>query len=177
MGRKFTSIAALTALLAAFAAAPSHAETGLYIGGSLGNAKVGYEDTDTNVDIDGTDLGYKIYGGFQFTMLAVEAGMVDFGKIEDGDVSTEVSGFSAFGKLSMGLGPVEVFGKLGGFAWESDYSAAVDTFEDSGFDPALGFGAAFNFGNIGVRGEYEFFDIGDYDKVSMFSVGATFWLL
>lgn len=177
MGRKSTLNAAAALLATLCFSAPSFAETGLYLGGSMGNAKVGYEDTDTDVDFEGDDLGYKFFGGFQFTTLAVEAAYVNFGEIEDSGLSTEVSGFSAFGKLSMGIGPVEVFGKLGGFAWESDYSDAVDAFDDSGFDPALGFGAAFNFGGFGVRGEYEFFDIGDFDKVSMFSVGATFWLL
>lgn len=158
--------------------AQTYAESGVYLGASLGHAKVGVEPTDNRtLDVDDNDIGYKLYGGFKFTLAAVEAGYVDFGKIEDASGSVEVSGFNAFGVLSMGLGPVDVFGKLGGFVWQSDYAELETTYDDDGFDPAFGLGAAFNLGGMGVRAEYEYFDIGDFDQVSMLSVGATFWML
>lgn len=168
-----------SALAAACAlSADSYAQSGLYLGGSVGNARVGFEPTEnTNIDINDNDIGYKLFGGFKFTLAAVEAGYVNFGKIEDASGSVEISGFNAFGVLSMGLGPVNVFGKVGGFVWESDYQLVQTTYDNDGFDPAFGVGAAFNLGGLGVRAEYEYFDIGDFDKVSMLSVGATLWML
>lgn len=154
-----------------------HAESGVYLGGSVGHASVGRQDANLNVDINDDDIGYKLYGGFKFTLLAVEAGYVDFGNIGGNESNVEISGFNAFGVLSMGLGPVEVFGKAGGFVWESDFSTAQQSLDDNGFDPAIGLGAAFNLGGMSVRAEYEYFDIDEFDKVSMVSVGATFWLL
>lgn len=158
--------------------AQSYAESGLYLGGSFGHAKVGFEPTENRtIDINDNDIGYKLFGGFKFTLAAVEAGYVNFGRIEDASGNVEISGFDAFGVLSMGIGPVNVFGKVGGFIWETDYELLETRYNDDGFDPAYGVGASFNLGGLGVRAEYEYFDIGDFDQVSMLSVGATFWLL
>lgn len=158
--------------------AQSYAASGLYLGGSVGNAKVGYEPTENReVDIRDNDIGYKLFGGFKFTLAAVEVGYVDFGKIEGAEGDVEISGFNGFGVLSMGLGPAEVFGKVGGFVWESDYRAVQTHYDNSGFDPAFGIGASFGLGGIDVRAEYEYFDIGEFDEVSMLSVGARFWML
>lgn len=155
----------------------AHAENGLYLGASLGNAKVGTKDTNETLHLSGDDAGYKLFAGFKFTLLAVEAGYVDFGVIEQNNSSIDVTGFNAFGKLSFGLGPVELFGKAGGFAWESNYKDAQDQFENDGFDPVIGFGAAFNLGGVGVRAEYEYYDIKEFDEVSMISIGVICWIL
>lgn len=172
-------------LLGSIIALPTHAESGLYLGASVGNAKVGGpKDLEFEVEnedlrnLDDSDVGWKIFGGLKFTVLAVEAGYVDFGVIEEGDASVEIGGFNAFGILSMGLGPVEIFGKAGGFVWESDYrdySDAAQRYKDDGFDPVVGLGAAVTLGGIGIRAEYEYYDISEFDEVSMLSLGATFW--
>ncbi len=167
----------LAGILILCAGTTGHAESGLYLGGSFGNAKVGLESPNSDIDVEDDDIGYKLFGGFKFTLLAAEAGYVDFGKVEDSGFSGEISGFNAFGVLSMGLGPVEVFGKLGGFVWESDFENAQQRYKDDGFDPAVGVGAGITLGNFGVRGEYEYYDIDGFDEVSMLSLGATFWLL
>lgn len=171
-------------LLASFLSLPGQAESGLYLGGSLGNAKVGgpqgmeYQvDNEALRNFDDSDIGYKIYGGLKFTLLAVEAGYVDFGVIENGDTQVEIDGFNAFGILSMGLGPVEVFGKAGAFVWQSDMRYVEQQYKEDGFDPVVGVGAAVNLGGVGIRAEYEYYDVSDFDKVSMLSLGATFWFL
>lgn len=153
------------------------AESGPYVGASLGNAKAGIKDPTDDVEYEETDYGYKLFAGYKFLLLSVEAGYMDFGEIEDSGRTAEITGFSAFGRLSMGLGPAELYVKAGGFAWDNDISAATETFEDDGFDPAAGIGAEFTFGGLGVRAEYEYFDLGgDFEgDVSMMSVGATYW--
>ena len=175
------SKAVLPIVLLSALAANASAESGWYLGASVGNAELGFQDPDTgSIDIDDSDTGFKIYTGVKLTLLAVEAGYVDFGSVDGDYANVDLSGFDAFGVLSMGLGPVEVFGKLGGFVWDAEGSASLgnveQTYKENGFDPAIGIGAAFNLGGMGVRAEYEYFDIGDFDKVSMLSVGATFWM-
>lgn len=169
----------LPALLLSALAHTASAESGWYLGASVGNSDLGFQDTDiSSIDIDDNDIGYKLFTGLKFTVFALEAGYVDFGSVGSIDKATaDLSGFSGFGKLSMGLGPVEVFGKVGGFVWDADIDSVEATYKEDGVDPAIGVGAAFNLGGIGIRAEYEYFDIGDFDKVSMLSVGATFWLL
>jgi len=168
-------------VLATLSSSLSFAESGFYLGGSIGNASVGLEEPDPNnlsIDLDGDDFGYKIYGGFQFTALAVEGGYVDFGTIEgSSDNSIGVTGLNVFGKLSMGLGPIEVFAKAGGFVWESDYEQASAAFKEDGFDPAMGLGASFTWSDVSFRAEYEQYFIDDFDEVSMFSAGVTLWFL
>lgn len=171
----FKTLTKALALALPLWATTGYAESGLYLGGSFGNAKIGYNPSD-DIDVKDSDTGYKLFGGFKFTLLAAEAGYVDFGKIEESGYSSEVSGFNAFGVLSMGIGPVNVFGKLGGFVWEADFEAAQQRYKDDGFDPAAGIGVGLTLGSFGLRGEYEYYDIGDFDEVSMLSLGATFWL-
>lgn len=175
-------ISAGATLLLSLLSLPGHTKSGLYLGGSLGNAKVGgpegMEYTVDNEDLrnfDDSDIGYKVYGGLKFTLLAVEAGYVNFGAIENGDAQIEIDGFNAFGILSMGLGPVEIFGKAGAFVWQSDVSLLEEQFDEDGFDPVVGVGAAVNLGGVGVRAEYEYYKVSDFDEVSMLSLGATFW--
>ena len=156
-------------------AAAGYAQSGLYIGGSFGNASVGFNPSN-DINVKDDDVGYKLYGGLKFTLLAAEVGDVDFGTVEGSGYSGELSGFNAFGMLSMGVGPVSLFGKLGGFVWESDFNDAQSRYKDDGFDPAVGVGAAFTLGSLGVRAEYEYYDIDEFDKVSMFSLGATYWI-
>ena len=64
----------------------------------------------------------------------------------------------------------------GGFVWESDFGDAQQRYEDDGFDPVAGVGIGLRLGNLGVRGEYEYYDIDGFDEVAMLSLGATFWL-
>lgn len=170
----------LLALVTATAfGASSQSYAGPYVGASVGNAQIGLQDPDIqglNIDIRDNDIGYKIYGGFDFILGGVEAGYIDFGSIGNDGSNIELKGFDAFGVLSMGIGPVEVFGKIGGFVWETNIHNVRGSYEESGFDPAFGAGASFSLGGLGVRAEYEYFNITDFDRVSMLSVGATFSL-
>lgn len=175
MRNPLTIIGKAMALALPLCAAAAHAESGIYLGGSFGNATVGYNPSN-NIDVKDDDVGYKLFGGIKFTLLAAEVGYVDFGTVEKSGFSGELSGFNAFGVLSMGLGPVDVFGKLGGFVWESDFEMAQERYEDDGFDPVVGVGAGLTFGGLGVRAEYEYYDIDNFDEVSMFSLGATYWI-
>ena len=72
----------------------------------------------------------------------------------------------------------DIFAKLGLISWDADIRAAFDDLEehdsDSGTDATWGVGVALRLGSFAVRAEAERFEIGDADKVYMFSVGGTF---
>lgn len=167
-----------------FLSTASYAESGLYLGGSIGSTKIGVEpvdDFDPDFSLSDNDQGYKLFAGLKFSILAVEAGYVDFGKIDisgsDHVCSAGVSGFNAFGVLALGAGPVDLFAKAGGFVWEADYEGIEAKLNDDGFDPVVGVGASFSFGSLGIRAEYEYYDIEGFDDLSMVSVGLSYFFL
>ena len=170
--------AALIAGTLAFSSAVS-ADT--YLGVSAGQSKIEYGAPDTSndfdpkaIDLDDSDTAFKIFGGYKFTIAAAELAYVDFGRIEGNNGTySEVSGFSGFGMLHMGLGPASLFGKVGGFMWESD--ASVEQLEDDGYDLAYGLGVMVGLLGIDARMEYEYFNVGGkLDDVSMISVGVSY---
>jgi outer membrane immunogenic protein len=186
-----TGVMILVAAALMLFSAQSKADTGLYIGGSIGQAGIELSDGDpvlpTSLDED--DLGYKLFAGYnwQFTILSlgVEAGYVNFGK-PSGDVpgigvlEVETTGLNAFGILGVQLGPIGVFGKYGVMSWDAD--ATIDGIGDpggsiDGSEPMYGIGAKIDIGSLGVRLEYEAIDL-DADGVSesdvnMISLGLT----
>ena len=136
---------------------------------------------DREDDFDESDLGYKVFGGLKLGLLGVEAGYVNFGNPDGsndigGDVDVELDGFDLFGVLTLGIGPVDVFGKLGGFLWNSDFSGrTLKEDSDDGFDVAGGLGASVNFGHFGIRLEVEYFDVGgQMDGATLLSTGVVY---
>ena len=45
---------------------------------------------------------------------------------------------------------------------------------DSGWDLAYGVGAQYRFDKAGIRAEYERYDVSNYDKVDLISLGFTY---
>jgi len=168
-----TLTAATLGALAMLATTSASADTGFYLGGSLGNASYDGTAPDTVFSIDDNDTAYKLYGGFRvLSLLAIEGGYVNFGKMSGAAGSLELDGWDIFGVANLPLGPVNVFAKLGGIAWQSDFSGLTSA-DTSDFDLAYGLGAAFRLGSFGVRAEYELFDTGN-DYTNMLSVGAEY---
>ena len=164
----------------------SHADdSGFYLGGSLGQAgiEVDFAGVPGVPAFDENDTAYKIFAGYNFTLLpvinlGVEGGYVDFGgpKI---DIVEPDFGIDA----SVGVdGPLGVFGKLGYIFWDAEASltdrnnpANNLSDDDSGSDLAYGVGARLNLGSLEVRGEYEYFDIEDAESVGMWSIGLAYY--
>lgn len=173
-------IAGAGTLMAAVMCAPA-ALADTYLGLSAGQSQIEYGSPDTStdfdpkaIDLDDGDTAFKVFGGYKFTIAAAELAYVDFGRIEGNNGTySEVSGFSGFGMLHMGLGPASVFGKVGGFMWES--TASVEQLEDDGYDLAYGLGVMVGLLGIDARMEYEYFNVGGkLDDVSMVSVGVSY---
>ena len=151
------------------------ADNGFYIGGSLGNASIEENVPKENIDVNSSDTGYKVFGGFKFTILAIEAGYVDFGGPTQNGSKVELNGFDAFGLVNMGIGPLDLFGKVGVFAWNSDTFVQDGKLSKDGTDPVYGVGAGLSLGPVSVRAEYEYFNMSDFENVTMLSLGVVYF--
>lgn len=155
-------------------------ESGLYIGGSVGQTSVEADfGDDTSFKLDDDDNGYKIFFGYNFGVLplldlGVEADYREYGKFGGDFVSTEVVSSELFGIVGLTFGPFGLFGKVG--YSDIDLDSIVDdiNFDDSESATAYGAGAKFSFGSFGVRAEYEVLDLDAIDDLNMISVGATY---
>lgn len=186
--RSAKSIATTVLVLSGLVAASQTPAQGFYLGGSVGQSD--FDDSNavpdliTSGTVDGTDTGYKIFGGYQFNQnFGVELAYVDLGKatysgtffgapVTGGTVKTSGFNISAVGTLPLGSS-FALFGKVGAFAWEAkanDTTGGVSfSGKEDGTDLSYGLGASYNFTkNVGVRAEWERFKaVGDIDLLSV----------
>jgi hypothetical protein len=167
-----------TALLLASTASMA-ADNGIYLGASLGQANTEL-DRDTGLDLDGDDTGFKIIAGIRpLDWFGIEASYVNFGEVESGPLSVESDGITGFGVFFLPVGPVDVFAKGGVISFNTDINRQnVGTvFRDDGTDLAYGVGVQFRLLSLGVRAEYEMFDIDNVKDANMLSIGVTYTFL
>lgn len=162
-------------------------ESGLYLGGSIGQATVknkGQTPNNDDFEFSENDAGYKIFLGYNFGIiplidLAIEGSYVDFGKpsgtlVNGTNVEVDLVGWDAFGLAALTFGPFSLFGKVGVLSWDSDTSFNGTTDSDSGSDSAYGLGAKLILGSIALRAEYEYFDVNEVDDLYMVSAGLSY---
>lgn len=157
------------------------ADNGIYLGGSVGQANLEVDNLAglSAADFDGDDTAFKVIAGFRpLDWFAVEASYVDFGN-PDATVlgerfEAQADGISAFAVGFFAIGPVDIFGKLGGINWDSNFSGGL---KSDGTDFAYGVGAQFRFLSLSARVEYEGFDLSDVDDLNMISIGLTYTFL
>jgi hypothetical protein len=165
-------------------AAPAVADSGPYIGASIGQADTDIDFGDGNFSDDAS--AWKVFGGYNFDVLlvnlAVEAAYVDFGspsgRLAGMPIKVEADAIAGFGVAGLDLGIFGLFAKAGLASWDAKASApGLGSGSDSGTDPAYGIGARFTFGSVEIRAEYEYFDIDVEDTgssdLAMISVGAA----
>ena len=173
--------AAFAAVLLSAALSQVHAADGLYLGAGIGVASLrGEIDTET---LDTDDASYKAFVGYRFDAipvidLAVEAAYTDFGRptqtLSGQDTRLKLTGPSIAGLLIFPLGPIDLYGKGGWISWKSDVSSGASTSNESGTDTFYGAGLGFYLWKIGIRLEYERFQIKDIDRVELVSLSALF---
>jgi hypothetical protein len=170
--RRAASLGVLTAMLIGSTA---HADSGFYIGGSLGDASI--ESIDIRFDEE--DSAWKAFGGYIVDMpvidFGIEAGFVDFGAasatILAQEFEVDVTALSAFAMVGVDWGLFGLFAKAGLVSWNTDTSIAGLQESADGSDSAYGVGFRLNFSSVEIRAEYEEFDIEDIDTLDMVSVG------
>jgi hypothetical protein len=183
--KKYTTLA-LVGL--AFAPLAATADSGFYIGGSLGGATLEAEFDPNDIpvpdlpsSIDEDDTAYKIFAGYRFDLpvidLGVEAGYVNFGEPEVDILGEELvldpTGVNLWGVASLDAGIIDVFAKVGYIMWDIEADFLGESISDDGTDIGYGLGVSFGLGPVEIRGEYELYDIEDAD-VSMLSLGIVF---
>jgi hypothetical protein len=162
------------------------ADSGPYIGGSVGSVTIQADIPDQNLtdifQFDENDFAWKAFGGYNIDLvvvdLAIEGGYVDLGapsgNLLGSQVKLDLNGWDVFGVAGLDLGPIGVFAKAGMVSWDAEATIdSIGTGGDSGTDPAYGIGARFALGNLEIRGEYEYFNIESTDDLYMLSAGIV----
>jgi len=169
------------AMLGVVSALPARAADGIYLGAGVGESTV--RDDTSSGSFDSTATGYKAFVGYRFNKipivdLAAEGGYVDFGKpsqtLGSQNADFKLHGGYLAGLLIFPLGPIDLYGKGGALSWKLESSVGGTTNSRSGTDPFYGAGVGFYLWKIGIRAEYERYQIKDVDRVQMISVSALF---
>jgi hypothetical protein len=178
-----------TGTLLALGATTAHAQFGgpdAYVGAGVTQARVD-DIFGSGHSLDLNNTAWKIYAGIRpIPLFGVEANYMDLGgetrHYFDGTVShADAHAFSAFavGFLPLPLPFVDVFGKAGAARWDLSGHTYPSFFalDDHGTDFAWGGGAQAHFGALGLRLEYEQFNVRDANDVKAVSFDVSFHFL
>lgn len=180
-----TRLIAAAATLAAMTAFPAFAvDNGIYLGASVGQSgaqadNVGFDGGN----FDASATAFKAIAGWRFLdWLSVEANYVDLGSGDDTvdgqRLEFDANGVSLSAVGFLPIGPVDLFARAGAINWNADItSPEFGKLSDDGTDWTYGVGAQFRVWSLGIRAEYEVFDIADADTVDMISLGVTWTFL
>ena len=177
----------LAAALLAIPVLASAADGGLYIGGGVGQGRIKDETADPagggTITFDSKDTAYKGFAGYRFGALpifdvAAEVGYVDFGNPAQTalgrDVDYKLRGATAAALLIFPLGPIDLIGKAGAIRWSSDKNIGGTDTSKTGTAGFVGAGIGLRVWRLGLRAEYEYYDIKNLKGAEMVSVSAIF---
>ena len=153
---------------------------GLYLGGGVGTATI--KDSPGNpsgTQFNESDAAFKVFGGYRFDLLPIvslsgEVGYRNLGKPNTAAAEYKVDGFDYGALAGVGVGPVELFARVGGMQYNLDKTIGGKKTSFDGSAPVYGVGARFSLFGIGVRAEYEKINIDQLDDVQMISVSAFY---
>ncbi len=171
------------ATVALSAPALATADSGLFVGGSIGSTTI--DDTFDGLDLDTDATAYRIVGGYQFgDLLGIEVGYQDFGDIDEtinvGPVSSRArisaDGWTLGGTLGLPLGDnFSLIGRAGVFFWDADVRVdgfSIDTPGDE--NPYFGGGARLDVSpNLSLIGDWTRFELDDVDT-DVISIGFQY---
>ena len=159
------------------------AESGLFVGGSIGSTTI--DKTFDDFDLDTEATGYRIVGGYQFSdLFGIEVGYQDFGDFNEtvsiGPVSSLTSigadGWTVGGTLGLPLGDsFSLIGRAGVFFWDADVSIdglSIDVPGDE--NPYYGAGARVDVSrNFSLIGDWSRFELDKVDT-DVISIGFQY---
>jgi opacity protein-like surface antigen len=155
---------------------------GIYIGAGIGNTYQNSEFQDIEnqaKEISENSTGYKFFAGYRGeSIIGLEGGYRNLGtvesNIEDIKFESKTTGWDvmALGRFEIMI--VDIFAKAGAFFWKTESVVATESEDQSGTAFAWGLGAGVHFGPIGVRLEWENFEVDKPDNLSMLSLSATY---
>jgi hypothetical protein len=106
--------------------------------------------------------------------LSAELSYRDLGKPNAGALEYTVDGFDYAALAGVGLGPVELFARLGGMEYDLEKSNAGAKTSFDGSAPLYGVGARFSLFGLGVRAENEVIDIDELENAEMISISMFY---
>jgi opacity protein-like surface antigen len=182
--RKYAALIPGIALIGGMAAYPTIVpanEAGLYLGGGLGYFRINEDDfLDEDDDFKDNRWSWKVHAGAQFNpIFSVEAGYVDYGKLNDGPLELEADGKFAAALVHLPLTPMFApFGKIGYLWWDADLrgqgALSPVTASEDGSDMFYGVGLRATLSpNVQLRFEYDRMSLDDAD-IDMGSVSLQY---
>ena len=195
------SIVVLAGIMSMASTLAEAADNGVYVGASLG--QVGIEqrrdfidnvDT-TRLEYDSDDLGFKVLAGVRpLDWLGFEGGYTNFGDQEDTlrytlasapnvteEARGQFEGYALSGYIVgfIPIGPVDIFGKAGLVSWDTKTKIKDQATwsRNDGKDLAYGAGVQFRLLSLGLRAEYEIYDIDGFKDANFLSIGVTYTFL
>jgi opacity protein-like surface antigen len=167
-----STLAALILTLASTAAFADN-DSGFYVGVGAGQFNLESDDT---VDFEGDDTVYKVFAGYRFSkFIGVELDYIDLGNPGDQgsnfSFESEINGFAPYFIVTLPLGPIEAFGRVGYYFYDIEtsgtFAGVAASVDDSSEELVYGVGVGLTlFDHLHARLEYEFFDIEDTDSAN-----------
>jgi hypothetical protein len=154
----------------------------LYVGAGIGNTFYATEWSlqDEINKLDENSTGYKFFAGITTPLFVdIEGGYRHFGTIEATELNvsfeSQTTGWDvyALAKFEL-LYIIDVFAKAGMLFWKTENTIIAETLDETGSGFAWGVGAGVGLGPIGVRLEFENFQIEDPVTISMLTLSATY---
>lgn len=157
----------------------------LYLGGSVGSSSIETKTTsigNEDLKIDKNGFAYKILAGYKSPkLIGLEVDYRNLGTVKNKLLGTEfesnVKGFDIFVTGTLNFAFLEVFAKAGYFFWSSELKGGNFSQKTDDGDFVWGVGAGLGLGKLGVRAEWEMFNVGDLENLSMLSAGITYHIL
>jgi len=183
MNMKFAMLAVL-GTLGLMAAAPraQAADNGFYLGAGITKTEFDADNFDS-VKLD--DSSFKVIAGIRpLDWIAFEVNYVDLGSDSETlapGVTSKLDASAVTGSVLLlkEFQVVDVYARAGLAHWKFDGTVTGQPNDsDSGNELTYGVGVGVHFGSIGVRAEYEKFQINDFDTdVNTLSLSFTYTFL
>jgi hypothetical protein len=162
----------IAAALAALSLSAHAADSGFYIG--VGGGQAEFQDDVASA----RSHTYKAFAGYRLKALP----LLDFAAegtyhyVGNGTHNAlpqpstySMEAGSVAGLVILPIGPVDLFGKGGAMYSTLHKNVGGTTTSRSGNDAFYGAGVGFNIGSIGVRAEYEYFDVGNLKRMQAYT--------
>lgn len=171
------------AAMTMFATGTASADSGFFVGGSIGSSSIDEPFDGVVLDTDAT--AYRFVGGIQVSdTLGLEVGYQDFGNLDEtiiiGPISSlallAAEGWTLGGTLGLPLtDQLSLFGRAGMFFWDADVIVdgfAIDTPGDE--NPYYGAGLRLNVSpNLSLIGDWSRFELDEVDT-NVVSIGLQY---
>jgi hypothetical protein len=176
-------------VLASVGTVAQAADKGFYLGAGVTQVKLDDIGRDFGTESLGNfkidDTSWKLIAGFRpLDNLAVELNYMDLGSESRNIAGVQFNADAkAYAGYVVGFLPillVDLYAKAGLVQWEGEARGRGPLdfdFDDDGTEFGYGFGVQGRLGSLGVRLEYERFDVDNTDGVELLTLGATWTFL